>query len=205
MVNSPIEQKLQFSVCKTMRRFAGPSPLSCGLKPSFTKICIRISFCKTSLVWLSCFQTHILFFLPGLFFQYSRSQRILQASRSSLKSSPQSQTCGIVTAAGICLLATTWLSRFGMWTWRLDRCTRSRCTITCARSCVRCTKMTAYSTSLSADGVAMTRILFAFLCVCDVLFGYGPRQSIWSNTLISQKGKKAGASRPHVNEISPLS
>ena len=49
MINSPIEQKLQFSVCKTTRRFAGPSLLSCGLKPSFTKICIRISFCKTSL------------------------------------------------------------------------------------------------------------------------------------------------------------
>ena len=50
MINSSIEQKLQFSVCKTTRRFAGPSLLSCGLKPSFTKICIRISFCKTSLV-----------------------------------------------------------------------------------------------------------------------------------------------------------
>ena len=50
MINSPIEQKLQFSVCKTTRRFAGPSLLSCGLKPSFTKICIRISFCKTSLL-----------------------------------------------------------------------------------------------------------------------------------------------------------
>ena len=48
MINSPIEQKLQFSVCKTTRRFAGPSLLSCGLKPGFTKICIRISFCKTS-------------------------------------------------------------------------------------------------------------------------------------------------------------
>ena len=48
-INSPIEQKLQFSVCKTMRRFAGPSLLSCVLKPSFTKICIRISICKTSL------------------------------------------------------------------------------------------------------------------------------------------------------------
>ena len=49
-INSPIEQKLQFSVCRTTRRFAGPSLLSCGLKPTFTKICIRISFCKTSLV-----------------------------------------------------------------------------------------------------------------------------------------------------------
>ena len=50
MINSPIEQKLQFSVCKTTRRFAGPSLLSCVLKPSFTKICIRISLCKTSLL-----------------------------------------------------------------------------------------------------------------------------------------------------------
>ena len=51
MINSPIdrEQKLQFSVCKTTRRFAWPSVLSCVLKPSFTKICIRISLCKTSL------------------------------------------------------------------------------------------------------------------------------------------------------------
>ena len=49
MINSPIEQKLQFSVCKTTRRFTGPSLFSCGLKPSFTKIWIRISFCKTSL------------------------------------------------------------------------------------------------------------------------------------------------------------
>ena len=50
MINSPIEQKLQFSVCKTTRRFAGPSLLSCVLKPSFTKICIQISLCKTSLI-----------------------------------------------------------------------------------------------------------------------------------------------------------
>ena len=50
MINSPIEQKLQFSVCKTTRRFAGPSQFSCVLKPSFTKICIRISLCKTSLL-----------------------------------------------------------------------------------------------------------------------------------------------------------
>ena len=52
MINSPIEQKLQFSVCKTTRRFAGPSLLSCVLKPSFTKVCIRISLCKTSLLSL---------------------------------------------------------------------------------------------------------------------------------------------------------
>ena len=51
MINSPIEQKLQFSVCKTTRRFAGLSLLSCVLQPSFTKICIRISLCKTSLLW----------------------------------------------------------------------------------------------------------------------------------------------------------
>ena len=49
MINSPIEQKLQFSVCKTTRRFAGPSLLSCVLKPSFTKIGIRILLYKTSL------------------------------------------------------------------------------------------------------------------------------------------------------------
>ena len=50
MTSTVREQKLQFSICKTTRRFAGPSLLSCGLKPSFTKICIRISFCKTSLL-----------------------------------------------------------------------------------------------------------------------------------------------------------
>ena len=50
MTSTVREQKLQFSICKTTRRFAGPSLLSCGLKPSFTKICIRISFCKTSLI-----------------------------------------------------------------------------------------------------------------------------------------------------------
>ena len=50
MTSTVREQKLQFSICKTTRLFAGPSLLSCGLKPSFTKICIRISFCKTSLL-----------------------------------------------------------------------------------------------------------------------------------------------------------
>ena len=55
MINSPIEQKLQFSVCKTTWRFAIPSLLSCVLKPTFTKICIRISLCKTSLLSITYF------------------------------------------------------------------------------------------------------------------------------------------------------
>ena len=49
-INSPIELKLQFSICKTTPRFAGSSLLLCGLKASSTKICIRISLCKTSLL-----------------------------------------------------------------------------------------------------------------------------------------------------------
>ena len=57
-INSSIEQKLQFSICKTTRRFAGPSLLSCGLKPSLTKICIRISFCKTSLIYSRMLRLH---------------------------------------------------------------------------------------------------------------------------------------------------
>ena len=43
MSNSPIEQEL--SICKTTRLFVGSSPLSCGLKPSFTKICKLEIFC----------------------------------------------------------------------------------------------------------------------------------------------------------------
>ena len=43
MSNSPIEQEL--SICKTTRLFVGSSPLSCGLKPSFTKICKLAIFC----------------------------------------------------------------------------------------------------------------------------------------------------------------